>query len=262
MRGVPSRRRRRAHEGAHPSMRDRARAGDDARSPGPSDRRSRLGCGACRAAGGDEHARERIRRCVTERAQETTPGSAAAAPKMRVRSGGLGLRPHPRPRCELDFGGSGLRPYVRPGPGSGTGAAGEDPKHGCPSGWARIVGSLAAAGGAIGPGNPGRRLLRRGHQVPGRRVRPTETFRLEVDELAEAELTLGVDHHDPHEGRARLDAGMDLRPGNDVVHTGRLKGVFDSCLSRPRNAFGYHVGRPPPAPEPLRRSPATAHCHQ
>ena len=70
---------------------NRARAGDDARSPGPSDERSRLGCGACRAAGGDEHARERIRRCVTERAQETTPGSAAAAPKMRVCSGGLGL---------------------------------------------------------------------------------------------------------------------------------------------------------------------------
>src|SRR2546427_8286223 len=92
MRGVPSRRRRRAREGAHPSMRDRARAGDDARSPGPKDERSRLGCGACRAAGGDEHARERIRRCVTERAQETTPGSAASAPKMRVRFGGFGLR--------------------------------------------------------------------------------------------------------------------------------------------------------------------------
>ncbi len=46
--------------------------------------------------------RERTRRCVTESAQETTPGSAASAPKMRVCSGGLGLRPHPRPRCELD----------------------------------------------------------------------------------------------------------------------------------------------------------------
>src|SRR5713226_4698446 len=44
---------------------------------------------------------ERTRRCVTDRAQETTPGSAASAPKMRVRSGGPGLRPHPRPRCEL-----------------------------------------------------------------------------------------------------------------------------------------------------------------
>jgi hypothetical protein len=109
MRGVPSRRRRRAREGAHPSMRDRPRAEDDARSPGPSDGRSRLGGGACRAAGGAEHVRERIRRCVTERAQKTTPGSAAprprcefvpaapgsgrSAPKMRVCSGGLGLRP-------------------------------------------------------------------------------------------------------------------------------------------------------------------------
>src|SRR3989441_10628126 len=62
--------RRSASVDARPSA-----AGDDARSPGPSDERSRLGCGACRAEGGDEHARERIRRCVTERAQEMTPGA-------------------------------------------------------------------------------------------------------------------------------------------------------------------------------------------
>src|SRR3989441_10598351 len=62
--------RRSASVDARPSA-----AGHDARSPGPSDERSRLGCGACRAEGGDEHARERIRRCVTERAQETTPGA-------------------------------------------------------------------------------------------------------------------------------------------------------------------------------------------
>src|SRR2546425_7116349 len=60
-------------------------------SPGPPIGRRRLGCGARRAEGGDEHGRERIRRCVTERAQETTPGSAASAPKMRVRRGGPGL---------------------------------------------------------------------------------------------------------------------------------------------------------------------------
>jgi len=46
---------------------------------------------ACRAEGGDEHARERIRRCVTERAQETTPGSAASAPEMPARAGRFGL---------------------------------------------------------------------------------------------------------------------------------------------------------------------------
>ncbi len=63
-------------------------------SPDPPIGRRRLGCGARRAEGGDEHAREGIRRCVTERAQETTPGSAASAPKMRVRLGGFGLTPH------------------------------------------------------------------------------------------------------------------------------------------------------------------------
>jgi len=63
-------------------------------SPDPPIGRRRLGCGARRAEGGDEHARERIRRCVTERAQETTPGSAASAPKMRVRLGGFRLTPH------------------------------------------------------------------------------------------------------------------------------------------------------------------------
>src|SRR6267378_4449451 len=101
-------------------------------------------------------------------------------------------------------------------------------------------------------GISGGRTRRPGTWWPRRRVRPVETFRLEVDELAEAELALGVDHHDPHEGRARRDAGMDLRPGNDVVHAGSLASVFDSCLSRRWNTFGYHVGRPPAAPEPLR----------
>jgi len=60
-------------------------------SPDPPIGRRRLGCGACRAEGGDEHGRERTRRCVTDRAQETTPGSAAAAPKMQARLGGFGL---------------------------------------------------------------------------------------------------------------------------------------------------------------------------
>src|SRR6267378_1645882 len=44
--------------------------------PDPSGGRSRLGCGACRAEGGDEHASEHIYRSVSERAQEPTPGSA------------------------------------------------------------------------------------------------------------------------------------------------------------------------------------------
>jgi hypothetical protein len=65
--------------------------GVPSRSPDLPVGRSRSGCGACRAEGGDEHVRERIRRCVTERAQETTPGSAASAPEMPARSGGSGL---------------------------------------------------------------------------------------------------------------------------------------------------------------------------
>src|SRR5207245_8352861 len=64
----------------------------DERSPDlPVGRRS-SGCGACRAEGGDEHGRERTRRCVTDRAQETTPGSAASAPEMLARAGGFGLQ--------------------------------------------------------------------------------------------------------------------------------------------------------------------------
>ncbi len=64
----------------------------DGLSPDPPNGRSRLGCGACRAEGGDEHASAHIRRSVSERAQEPTPGSAASAPKMPVRFGGFGLR--------------------------------------------------------------------------------------------------------------------------------------------------------------------------
>src|SRR5207245_9814522 len=64
-------------------------------SPDPPIGRRRSGCGARRAEGGDEHVKERIRRCVTERAQETTPGSAASAPEMQVRLGGFGLSPNP-----------------------------------------------------------------------------------------------------------------------------------------------------------------------
>ncbi len=44
-------------------------------SPDPPSGRSRLGCGACRAEGGDEYAHEHIRRSVSERAQEPTPGA-------------------------------------------------------------------------------------------------------------------------------------------------------------------------------------------
>src|SRR5229473_6600776 len=96
--------------------------------------RSRSGCGACRAEGGDEHVKERIRRCVTERAQETTPGSAASAPEMPARAGrfGLGRRraregahpavrnraragddaplARPAPKMRVRFGGFGLGP--------------------------------------------------------------------------------------------------------------------------------------------------------
>jgi hypothetical protein len=119
MRGVPSRRRRRAREGAHPSMRDRARARDDTREPGtvgqtqqigmrgvPSRRRRRAREGAHpsmrdRTRAGDDARIGRIR------AQDASlfrrpRAQAASAPKMRVCSGGLGLRPHPRPRCQLD----------------------------------------------------------------------------------------------------------------------------------------------------------------
>src|SRR6266851_2858997 len=64
-------------------------------SPDPPIGRRRSGCGARRAEGGDEHGRERTRGCVTDRAQETTPGSAASAPEMQVRLGGFGLRLSP-----------------------------------------------------------------------------------------------------------------------------------------------------------------------
>src|SRR5207245_9504779 len=60
-------------------------------SPDRPNGRGRLGCGARRAEGGDEHASEHICRSVSERAQEPTPGSAASAPKMRARCGRFGL---------------------------------------------------------------------------------------------------------------------------------------------------------------------------
>src|SRR5260370_9072707 len=67
MRGAPSRRRRRAREGAHPSMRDRARAGDDAR------------IGRIRAQDASLFRRPRAQ--------------ATSAPEMRVRFGGFGVNP-------------------------------------------------------------------------------------------------------------------------------------------------------------------------
>src|SRR5438445_13837469 len=82
-------------------------AGANRRSPDPPVRRRRTGCGACRAEGGDEHGRERIRRCVTERAQETTPGSAASVPEMPACSGGFGLSaapPRSAPGCRCAAG--------------------------------------------------------------------------------------------------------------------------------------------------------------
>jgi hypothetical protein len=104
MRGAPSRRRRRAREGAHPSMRDRARAGDDAR------------IGRIRAQDASLFRRPRAQ--------------AASAPKMRVCSGGLGLRPHPRARGKLDsmdsgfaqaaFGGASSAGVVIPGASCGA----------------------------------------------------------------------------------------------------------------------------------------------
>src|SRR5256712_3624056 len=77
MRGVPSRRRRRAREGAHPLVRDRARAGDDAR------------IGRIRAQDASLFRRPRAQ--------------ATSAPKMQVRFGEFGLT-----YGQFGFGYSGL----------------------------------------------------------------------------------------------------------------------------------------------------------
>src|SRR2546425_4151979 len=72
--------------------------------PGSTDRTKQMGMRARLAQGGDEHARERTRRCVTERAQETTPGSAASEPEMLARAGGFGLQAVTRTRRRAPVG--------------------------------------------------------------------------------------------------------------------------------------------------------------